>query len=106
MRCKITGESNMKIWTKVHEGAQGKVVAACDESLLGKKLEQDTLSLHVNEKFYKGDLVEEEALAALLKDKENINLVGENTVRIAKDNDLIKEVSVINGIPYALIFKL
>ena len=66
----------------MHQGANGEVLAACDESLLGEKLEQDTLSLHVNEKFYKGELNEEKQLEALLRDKENINLVVENTERI------------------------
>ena len=43
------------IWIKKH----GEVLAACDENIIGKRFSDGELELHLNEKFYKGKLVEE-----------------------------------------------
>jgi hypothetical protein len=92
----------MKIWVKVHQNAQGQVLAACDEDLLGKTFEKENLCLHVHENFYKGELVDEEEFKSNLKDKNNLNIVGENAVNIAKNHGLVNEILYIEDVPYTV----
>lgn len=92
----------MKIWLKVHQNAQGEVLAACDEDLLGKTFEKGNMCLELNEKFYKGELVDEKDFESTLQGKNNINIVGENAVKIAKDTGLVEEVLYVDGVPYTV----
>lgn len=90
------------IWIKKHD----KVLAACDEELLGKKFIEKEVELHINENFYKGELVSEEDLSKLLDEMENINLVGENAIKVAKQKSLVVDVKKIDGVPFTMILKL
>ena len=58
------------------------------------------------EGFYKGELVEDEKFLEELKNAVNINLVGENTISLAKDSGFVNDVKTIKSVPYALVFKL
>jgi hypothetical protein len=84
----------------------GGVLAACDENLLGKKFEDGELILHVKESFYFDRKVGEEEFSRMLAEAKNINLVGEQTINIAKRDKLISNVGRIKGVPYAIIFRL
>lgn len=90
------------IWVKKH----GKVLAACDERIVGKKFSENKLELHLREDFYRGELIDEAKFSKLLEEAENVNLVGENTIRIANKKALIAGVKKIKGVPYAMIFKI
>ncbi|MEM0372604.1 MAG: DUF424 family protein [archaeon] len=85
-------------WVKKH----GKVLAVCDENVLGKKLGR----ILVDEKFYKGELVDEERLSELLKEHENINIIGKKSVNAAKKQGIACCAAKIKGVPHALIFKI
>lgn len=84
----------------------GRVLAACDEDLVGKKFEENELVLNVSKSFYMGELVGEQELSGMLAEAENINLVGEQTINIAKRNNLVGKIGRIKGVPYAIIFRL
>ncbi len=83
-----------------------EVLAACDEDLIGKKFEENDLVLDVKESFYRGDRVSGKELSEMLTDYGNINLVGEQTIKIAKGIKLVDKVGRIKGVPYAMIFKV
>lgn len=88
----------MMHWVKRHKG----VLAVCDEELVGRKFGV----LDVSERFYKGELIDGERLAELLKDNSNINIVGERSVTAAKKVGIVCAVKKIKGVPYAIIFKI
>ncbi len=90
------------IFVKRHQG----VLAACDEDLVGKKFEDGELILDIKESFYRGEIVSGKELSEMLADYSNINLVGEQTIKIAKGIKLIDKVGRIKGVPYAMIFKV
>ena len=48
----------MAISLKIHLSGNKKVIAICDYELLGKKFEEDSLQLNLNERFLKGELLE------------------------------------------------
>ena len=90
------------IWVKKHD----RVLAACDEDIIGKKFSDGRLELHLNEDFYKGKLIDEVRFSKILDGEENINIVGKKAVEVAVKKSLIADVKSIRGVPYAIIFRL
>ena len=99
----------MRFWVKVYKvyyrGFLEKVVAICDEELLGKKFEEGKIQLYVDPKFYKGDLVDEKELEKILEDSTIINAVGKKSVEILIKMGLVdkRRVLYIKGIPHAQV---
>lgn len=89
-------------WKKEH----GKILAACDEDLVGEEIKEEERSIEVKESFYKGEKVETKELKELIKEYDNINLIGEETVNTARDQGKIAETMKIKEVPYALIFTM
>ena len=79
------------IYVKIHKD----VIAMCDEDLIGKKFEDDYRQIEVSERFYKGELVDEEKIIELLEKGTNLNLLGNNVVDIAIKRGFVKEEEVI-----------
>ncbi|AEC52427.1 hypothetical protein PNA2_1512 [Pyrococcus sp. NA2] len=97
-----------KIYVKIYR-IQGEVLlAACDEELLGKTFREGELKLEVKERFYKGELVDLDALEELLAEATIANLTGERVVRKAIELGYIDESRVlrIQGIPHAQMAKM
>lgn len=93
---------------KVHKTSEANILACCDRTLLGKTLKHGKINFKVSEAFYKGEPIVEEKLAALLQEFENINLVGEKTVKVAVKTGLASEKSIIKigKIPHVQIFRV
>lgn len=99
----------MSIYIKIHE-AYRRIVAVCDSELVGKKFEQGKFQIDVNEKFYKGDLFEDEQeIINLLKEEKTedscFNFVGNESCRLAIKAGLIEKKGIleISGIKHALV---
>lgn len=92
------------MYTKLHEGSS-KVLAVCDEDLVGKKFEEGELFLDVNVEFYKGEKKNKGEVLELLREDTipNINVVGKNSVDVAIEAGRINKenVLVIGGVPHA-----
>ncbi|NJE01652.1 DUF424 domain-containing protein [Thermococcus sp. JdF3] len=96
------------IYVKIYR-VQGEVLlAACDEELLGKTFREGDLKLEVKERFYRGELVEEDALGALLHEATIANLTGERCVSKAIELGYVDEDRVlrIQGVPHAQMARL
>ncbi|ASA77041.1 DUF424 domain-containing protein [Thermococcus sp. 5-4] len=96
------------IYVKVYR-VQGEVLlAACDEELLGKTFREGELKLEVKERFYKGELVEEDALGSLLEEATIANLTGERCVSKAIELGYVDEERILRiaGVPHAQMAKL
>ncbi|WP_297062825.1 DUF424 domain-containing protein [Thermococcus sp.] len=96
------------IYVKVYR-VQGEVLlAACDEELLGKIFREGELKLEVKERFYKGELVEEEKLEELLEEATIANLTGERCVSKAIELGYVNPERVlrIEGVPHAQMAKM
>jgi len=92
---------------KVHESYR-KIIAVCDEELLGKKFIEGKLQLDVKESFYNGESMNEDDLVLLLqeadKDDASFNFVGEKSIKAGIKAKVINKKGVIKvrGIPHAL----
>ncbi len=93
------------VYVKVHESGSERIVAICDEELLGKTLydEERRLRFHVSEQFYGGDLVRVEEALVEAMNATILNIVGERIVRAAIERNLIHPEAVIKiaGVPHA-----
>lgn len=85
------------------------IVAICDSELLGRKFEQEKFQLEVKEAFFKGKEVSEEELREIMTDMAmedaTFNIIGENSIRIALEEEIIEEGSVkeIQGVPFSMV---
>lgn len=96
------------IYFKIHTRDNARVLAACDKELMGKKLKHNETEFNVSEHFYRGKEATETEFKEMLKEHENINLLGKKTVEIALAENLISEKSIItiSGVPHAQIFRV
>ena len=99
----------MKIYIKIYESLQGKIITLCDEELLGKTIEQGDLKFDIGE-FYKGELVDlSEISKELFENVSSIHAIGENSIKRLLDlgiisNEDLDKVKYISGVPILLIF--
>jgi uncharacterized protein len=97
----------MKFYYKIHESHAGYLLAVCDASVCGKKLETKELEFHVNPRFYKDKEATPAQIKKLFAVSSSANIVGKNIVKLAKDLGLIEKENIIDiaGIPHAqLVF--
>ena len=83
------------MYLKIHEDEHNKVVAICDEDLIGKKLENQNLTIEITERFYKGESINNKKVKEILRKANNINLSGKESVTCAIEEDLIKSEEIV-----------
>ncbi len=96
------------IYVKIYR-VQGEVLlAACDEELLGKTFREGEIKLEVRERFYKGELVEEDKLEFLLKEATVANLTGKRCVSKAIELGYVdpERVLRVQGVPHAQMARM
>ncbi len=93
---------------KRHHYTDGRVVAACDEELLGQKFREGKLRLDVARSFYDGEYVDEGTFLEVISMAAIVNLVGERAVAAAIGAGILDETGVIRiaGVPHAQIVQL
>ena len=91
------------ISVKIHVREGERLLAACDEELLGKTFSADGMRLKVSEIFYHGESITEEAFRERMKSVTIMNLVGERTVSMAEEEGYVSPDSVItiDGVRHA-----
>ena len=94
------------MYVKIHKSEHTEIVAACDESLLGKKIRDGDLELHITKEFYKGDLKSKEEVIKLLKSAQSANLIGEESVSAGIEAKIISEESIatVGGVKHAQFY--
>ncbi len=98
----------MQFSVKVSNYQKNSTLNICDAELLGKKIIQDELNMHISESYYGEKLVEKEEAKSLLKNSSIINMVGKETVSLSIELGIGSETGIktISGIPFLLIFKI
>ena len=93
-------------WCKTHNTKREILVAVCDESLLGKRIGKKS-EVHINEGFYKGELVDGDRVLKLMNKSTICNLMGKEIVKIAIEKKFITKENImfIDDIPHAQIIR-
>ncbi|MDE1767905.1 MAG: DUF424 family protein [Candidatus Micrarchaeota archaeon] len=91
--------------------AKGKMIAMCDEELMGKVLKEGKIEINLKQYggFYKGDLLtEDDVKSKINKSVYSANVVGNRSVKILKDAGLIKDADVrsVQGVKYVHLFRI
>ena len=79
----------------------------CDANILGKKIIQNDLTVHISENYYGDRFVEQDEAESLLKNSSIINMAGKETVFLALKLGIASEnaVKMISDVPFLIIFQ-
>ena len=98
------------MYVRIHQTEKGKVVAACDENLVGKILDDGKAFMDLDRyrSFYVGEKSDEEGLRSALADFASANLVGKESVGTAIKAGVAADVDImyINKTPYIQIYSI
>ena len=80
----------------------------CDANLLGKTLNRDNFTLKISQEYYGEKVVEKEEAKDLLKNSDNINMVGKEIISLSVDIGVGSQggIKIIDGIPFLIVFKM
>jgi len=93
---------------KIYKKGNNILIGACDENLLGKKLEEGKFQMDVSKDFYGGEKISPEGLKKYLQNATIANLVGKLTIKCAIEIGLIDPLCVIKikGVPHAQMVRM
>ncbi len=96
------------MYVRMHTDGKERIVAACDEDILGMTFREGKMKITVHEGFYKGEVLEEEAFIQRLGIATIINLVGNGVVDLAIREGFVSpdSVLVIDGVKHAQAVQL
>ncbi len=89
---------------KTHKAERRNIVSICDEELIGKKFEENSMQLDVSEFFYRGKSMSDKDALDTIREADSLNIVGKNSIRFALKNNLIEKENIIRikKIPHAI----
>ena len=98
----------MQFSVRVSDYQKNTMLNICDFELLGKKIIQDELNIHISESYYGEKLVEKEEAKSLLKNSSIINMVGKETVSLSIELGIGSEngIKTISDVPFLIVFKI
>ena len=98
----------MQFSVRVSNYQKNIMLNICDAELLGKKIIQNGLNMHISESYYGEKLVEKEEAKSLLKNSSIINMVGKETVSLSIELGIGSEsgIKTISDIPFLIVFKV
>ena len=98
----------MQFAVRVSDYQKKMMLNICDADLLGKKISQDDLTMHISESYYGERFVDEEEAESLLKTSSIINMAGAETVSLSIKLGVGSEngVKKVSGVPFLIIFNM
>jgi hypothetical protein len=98
----------MQFSVRVTDYQKKMMLNICDADLLGKKIIQDDLTMHISESYYGERFVDQEEAESLLKNSSIINMVGNKTISLSIELGVGSEngVKTISGVPFLIIFNM
>ncbi len=97
------------MFCKVHRAQDGtEVVAVCDRELVNTTIMHGDLPITINSSFYGTEERPEEEVMAILQRADNINIIGERSVRLALSLGVVdKDACVLLGkVPHAQVVRI
>ncbi|MFQ5476268.1 MAG: DUF424 domain-containing protein [Nitrosopumilus sp.] len=98
----------MQFSVRITDYQKNMMLNICDVELLGKKIIQDELNMHISESYYGEKLVDKEEAKTLLKNSSIINMVGKETISLSIELGIGSEsgVKTISDVPFLIVFKM
>lgn len=98
--------SNQKFYMRKMNYQGSLMINICDEELLGKNIESDTLNITITNEFF-NEIVNDNDITHLLKRCSIANLIGKRVVDKTLSLGLAKRdsIKIVSDIPFLMIFK-
>jgi len=98
----------MRFSVRVTDYQKKIMLNICDAELLGKKIIQDDLTMHISESYYGEKFVDQEEAETLLKNSSIINMVGNETVSLSIKLGVGSKngIKIISGVPFLIVFNM
>lgn len=98
----------MRFSIKLTDYQKNAMLNICDVDLLGKKISEKELEVHISKSYYGEKIVEKEEAKTLLKNSSIINMVGKETISLSTSLGIGSEdgVKEIDGVPFLIVFKM
>jgi hypothetical protein len=84
------------------------VLNICDAELLGKKIIEGDLTMHISENYYGERFVEKDEAESLLNNSSIINMAGKKTISLALELGIGTKnaVKIVSDVPFLIIFNM
>ena len=98
----------MSFSIKLTDYQKNAMLNICDANLLGKKITEKELEVHISQSYYGEKIVEKEEAKTLLKNSSIINMVGKEIVSLSTSLGIGSEdgIKEIDGIPFLIVYKM
>ena len=98
----------MSFSIKLTDYQKNAILNICDANLLGKKITEKELQVHISQSYYGEKLVKKEEAKTLLKNSSIINMVGKEIVSLSTSLGIGSEdgIKEIDGIPFLIVYKM
>ena len=98
----------MRFSVKLTDYQKNPMLNICDAELVGKKISEKDLEVHISESYYGEKIVEIEEAKTLLKNSAIINMVGKETISLSTSLGIGSEKGIkeIDGVPFLIVFKM
>jgi hypothetical protein len=97
---------NKKFYIRKMSYQGSLMINICDEELIGKNIESDTVNINITNEFF-NEVVTENEITSLLKRCSIANLIGRRVVDKTLSLGLAKKnsIKIVSDIPFLMIFK-
>lgn len=108
MRRKTYSKSKNMMLLKLHRSGNSEIISLCDSNLISKTFKDGKLHIEVSERFYRGEELPKEKIILILKNCNNANIVGKESIKLALDNNIIEKESIIKikNIPISYVIRI
>ncbi len=98
----------MSFSIKLTDYQKNPILNICDADLLGKKITEKELEVHISKSYYGEKIVEKEEAKTLLKNSSIINMVGKEIVSLSTSLGIGSEdgIKEIDGVPFLIVYKM
>ena len=98
----------MSFSIKLTDYQKNSMLNICDADLLGKKITEKELEVHISKSYYGEKIVEKEEAKTLLKNSSIINMVGKEIVSLSTSLGIGSEdgIKEIDGVPFLIVYKM
>lgn len=98
--------ANQKFYIRKMNYQGSLMINICDEELVGKNIESDSLNINITNEFF-NEVVNENEITSLLKKCSIANLIGRRVVDKTLSLGLAKKesIKIVSDIPFLMIFK-
>ena len=95
-------------YVKFHKAEGRTIVAICDGDLLGKKFSANGMKLEISERFFNGERKSRKEVEDVLRNCDNLNLVGKNIIELAVSIGIVdrENVKFVDNVPHVLVVGL